>query len=80
MLLPNPCSNRGKSVSAGVGFSAPTVDARTAAGQKLNPPSLFFSSFPFISHFCFGKFEIEIRQPGKPKGDQTDQDPDGVDG
>ena len=46
------------------------VDVRTAAGQKLNPPSLsFFSLFPlYLSLFCFGKFEIETRQPGKPKG------------
>jgi len=37
----------------------PAVDARTAAGQKLNPPfSLFFSSFPlFLSLSVFGKWD-----------------------
>ena len=45
------------------------VDVRTAAGQKLNPPSLFFfSSFLYLSLLVFiYKFELRQCQPGKPK-------------
>ena len=45
----------------------PAVDVRTTAGQKLNPPSLFSLRSPLSLTFCFGKFELRQRQPGKPK-------------